>query len=223
MDTVHIVLILIIITLLYILSKPTIENLVAPYNVFTAPANQPLDEDQITSINNRFATLVALINNTSLSIVYKTVVSSAQDMVDIFTIVLNTLAPSKYTIVSVDGSGQLTLTGVTIQDTISKQTLKFSNVSFIVNTSNGTIVERVVVTPSAALSEAAIVRARDQLSPDTFFRIKNPLHLFYPFATSDDEMTLNLDNPVPFNAALFEMAINAESDLINGATYDTSV
>ena len=164
----------IIIVILYLYSnKNSLEEFV-PFNVFEAPSPDVVME------NDRIVDLIQIINGNPFAIAH-----DLTQQINTFENVLNNSGLGRFTIISVQTSTQFSLINIMIKDENQQTVFTIPRVDFIVSTINGDQVISKILVSDPRLEHP---KARDSLSQENMFRIKNPLHLFYPFATSDNDM-----------------------------------
>lgn len=155
-----------------------------PYNSFEAPPNT--DSNAWNAINTRYGQIVQIVNSQKYAMTY-----NMEQLLNTLEDVLNSSGIGKFKVVSVGKTTPFTLVDVIVTDGLSNQPITFDRVDFMVNSMNPFIIERVLLTPSESMLQQLQVQGQDNLSPDTTFRIKNPLGLFYPYATSFNEMAID--------------------------------
>ena len=134
------------------------------------------------TIYSKFGTLVSKINNTEYSMSYQ-----LDDILDTLTKILNSTGLGNFVIVSVGETKPFTLYNVTIQDTATLDITTFSRIDFITDSINPFKIQKIIVSPKSL--DTSTLQSQDSLQPG-FFQIQNPLHLFYPYKTSDDNMMI---------------------------------
>lgn len=174
-----------------------LENFV-PYNSFEVPTNLTGKEWQ--TLNDKFGTLVQLVNTTQFSVAFQ-----MEDMINAFATILNNMGVGKFTILSVGGSSPLTLTDVLVQDFNTLAVTRFKRVDFVVEAVNPFVIHKVIITPDPQFLASQNILPRDKLAP-SMFRIQNPLRLFYPYPTSDDDMRLTPTDKQLFATTMSEKA-----------------
>lgn len=165
-----------------------------PYNTYEAvsPDNKNLSQSDWQTLNNKFGRLVQLVNSTTFDTSYQT-----DNLIDILTTVLNSSGAGKYVILSVGDSKQFTLLNTLIQDVSTLAIVRFKQVDFIVEGVKPLKVNKVIITPDKEFKSSQKVLPVDKLKPD-FFQIQNPLHLFAPYKTSDDDMKITDSDKIVF-------------------------
>ena len=157
----------------------------APYNVHSPPKTDATDKSHVENVNDTYTKLVKLINDSTFDIPYK-----LDDFKTPFLDLLNTQGLGTFSILSVGQESSVSLINVLIQDNETYTVYRFPRVDFIVNSLNPFKIQRIVITPDLPDTTVRNLEPVDELRDDKTFRISNPLHLFYPYATSDNEMAL---------------------------------
>jgi hypothetical protein len=103
-----------------------------------------------------------------------------------FTTAINSLGLGVFTVLSVGETQQFTLLDVLVQDVKTMAVMYFKRVDFILESMNPFIVHKIIISPDERFF-LSHVTPTDTLSP-SLFRLQNPLHLFYPYRTSENEM-----------------------------------
>jgi hypothetical protein len=142
-----------------------------PYNSFEVP--DTIDPKTGMDLYSKFGTIVDTVNSSTFSISYQ-----LKNVIDSFANVLNGLGLGKFRIISVRDSKPFTLESVLIQDELTNKMHLFKRVDFIVDSLDPFKISQIIITPEP--------QGVDPLAPDVF-RINNPLHLFYPYKTSDND------------------------------------
>jgi hypothetical protein len=186
----------------------SISNFV-PYNAFEVPKKM----DQVTwqKLNDKFGQLVQLINTTPFQVAYQ-----LDNITDALTNIINNMGIGKFTILSIGNTDQFTLFDVVIQDIETMAVTRFSRVDFLVESMNPFQIRQVLITPDKQWLSSERVIPNDLLRPD-YYRIKNQLHLFSPYATSDDYMRLTTSDNIVFQQTMNEKA----NELMNMETKDS--
>lgn len=177
-----------------------VDNFV-PFNAFEVP--QYLKPQEWQMLNDKFGNLVQLTNTTNFSVATQT--GSIEELIKALDRIINSIGTGRFNILSIGSSLPLTLTDVVVQDVDTLAVTKFSRVDFVVESTNPYIIHKVIVTPDPQFVSSQKVVPQDALSPK-MFRIKNPLHLFYPYATSDDDMRLTAGDETLFRTTVEEKA-----------------
>jgi hypothetical protein len=149
-------------------------------------------------LNDKFGTLVNLVNTTTFSVAYQ-----LDNMIDALSTILNNVGVGKFDILSVGTSTPLTLSDVVIQDVNTLAVTRFKRVDFIVESLNPFIIQKLIITPDKQFIASQNVIARDPNAP-AIFRIQNALHLFNPYRTSDDDMNLTKADLALFESTILE-------------------
>jgi len=132
-----------------------------------------------TAISARFGRLVQSINASSYA-----QVAEPNKLVEAFQSMINTTEGTTFRILSVGRIDHITLYDVVIQDTATQQTTRFPRVDFVLSSMNPITIQKIIVTPSA---DARVVCGVSDLSPAQPLELRNQLHLFSPFRTSQDD------------------------------------
>ena len=169
-----------------------------PSNAFEVP--RKMDEETWQKLNDKFGQLVQLINTTPFEMAY-----NLEDMIGAFVLILNNMGVGKFNVLSVGKSDQFTLLDVVVQDVDTMAVTRFSRVDFVVESMNPFKLRQVLITPDKQWVSSQNVTPTDFLRPD-HFRIKNPLHLFNPYETSDDDMRLTPSDGFLFKQTMTEKA-----------------
>jgi hypothetical protein len=181
-----------------IFERNNLEDFV-PYNSFEIPKS--LQPKEWQTLHDKFGTLIQLINATEFSVAFQ-----MNDMITAFKAILNSMGTGKYELLSVEDSTPLSLTNVMIQDVETLAVMKFSRVDFIVETTNPFVINKVIVTPDQEFNSSQKILPKEPLSPQKF-RIRNPLHLFHPYYTSDEDMKMT-----PGDKLLFDTTVREKSN-----------
>lgn len=174
-------------------------DMFVPSNSFEVPQTIKAKDWQV--LNDKFGTLVQLVNTTTFDVAYK-----LDDMVDALNIVLNNSGVGKFNILSVGESQQFTLLNVVVQDVATLAVTKFKRVDFIVESQNPYKIQKVIITPEKEFLSSQNVVPTDKMKPD-MFRYMNPLHLPYPYRSSDNEMMVTEDDKVMFEKNMTDKAV----------------
>jgi len=173
-----------------------------PSNSFEVPTT--LSPQDWQKLNDKFGTLIQIVNTTTFSVSYQ-----LDNMLAALVTILNNVGVGKFEVLSVGFSTPLTLEDVVIQDVNTLAVTRFKRVDFIVESLNPFIIQRVVITPDKQFIASQNVIPNEPLKPE-FFRINNPLHLFNPYKTSDDDMRLTSADVVLFQKTAAEKAKEME-------------
>jgi hypothetical protein len=178
---------LLILILLYLLFScyTPIESLV-PFNSYEAPNNSPTIWNQS---RDKFGTLIQTINSTNYAVSY-----NINNQIDALKKVLNSQNIGKFNILSIQDTKPYTLFNVIIQDVDTFAVIRFARVDYMIDSVNPFIIKNIKVTLDNTFTSNQFVQGLDSLQNDTVFRIKNPLHLFAPYDTSDNENIVSTDD-----------------------------
>ena len=171
-----------------------------PSNSFEIPNS--LTTKEFAQINDKFGTLIQSVNRTTFDLGY-----SLDNILSTFAYILNTMGVGKFTVLSVGETQQFTLLDVVVQDVNTFAITKLKRVDFIVESLNPFKIHKVIITPDSKFIVSQKVAPIDPLKQE-LFRIQNPLHLFYPYKSSDNEMILTSDDKKLFQE------ITKEKDVI---------
>ncbi len=155
-----------------------------PFNATEAP--DPLLPNQWKSVNDRFGTLLQSVNTTSFALSYR-----MHDMLSALASVLESVAPAKYTVLSVGQQDYFALHDVLIQEVDTLAMAKLARVDFVLQSMNPFLIQKVVFTLDPTYSNSQDIKPVDEMSQHQPFQIRNPLHLFYPYNTSDNSMAIS--------------------------------
>lgn len=167
-----------------------------PSNSFEAPGN--ISTQQWQKLNDKFAQLIQIVNTTNYSVSYQ-----LDNMVSVFTAILNSTGLGRFTVISVGESKPFSLFNVIIQDIETLAMVKFSRVDLIPGSMQPYIIEKIIITPDPSFLSSERVVPQDKLR-EQLFQIDNPLHLFYPYKTSDNEMVITASDRDVFGQTLSE-------------------
>jgi hypothetical protein len=183
----RIIMLLLILILLYLLFScyTPIESLV-PFNSYEAPNNSPTIWNQS---RDKFGTLIQTINSTNYAVSY-----NINNQIDALKKVLNSQNIGKFNILSIQDTKPYTLFNVIIQDVDTFAVIRFARVDYMIDSVNPFIIKNIKVTLDNTFTSNQFVQGLDSLQNDTVFRIKNPLHLFAPYDTSDNENIVSTDD-----------------------------
>jgi hypothetical protein len=149
-------------------------------------------EKDLIEIKNQFDTLIKTINGTHYQVSYE-----MENIVKSFETILNNSSDKKngsYKILSIDDSKSFTLYGVVLQEIESFFVTRFERVDFIVDSMNPFLIKNVIIELDKNFVSSEFVLPQDDLRDESMFRIKNQLHLFAPYETSDNEMIKTSDD-----------------------------
>lgn len=199
LDRSTVILVFLAVGLYYLFQVNRPEHFV-PYNAYRAPVIDPTDGDEWPSANDRFEQLTSFINRQTFNLKY-----NSQSLQTTLSEVLQTSGLGPHTILSVEETLPFTLKGVIVLDHLTNVPVKFTRVDFMLDSLNPYIVNSVQLTKDTAFTTSQI-KPVDGLSPDTHFRLMNPLRLFYPYATSDNENAIDMDDVKAHNLVVQEHA-----------------
>ncbi len=154
-----------------------------PFNATEAP--DVLNPNQWKSVNDRFGTLLQSVNSSTFALSYR-----MHDMLSALSSVLEAVAPGKYTIISVGDQQYFALRDVLIQEVETLAMVKFASVDFVLQSMNPFLIQKVVLTLDKRYSNSQDVKPMGESIGHEPFRLRNPLHLFYPYNTSDNTMVI---------------------------------
>lgn len=174
-----------------------------PFNAFEAPTT--LTASQWQQLNDKFSRLVQAVNTTSYQVSYQ-----LENILDALQNILNSSGQGKFYVLSVEESKQFTLINVIIQDLETMAVMKFSRIDFLVDSIDPYKIQKVILTPDKTFLSSQNVNAKDALQPQ-MFRIQNPLNLFYPYRTSQNEMIITNDDTKEFEKLLKEKSVSLEN------------
>ena len=183
--------------LVYGIVRTKREHFVA-YNSFETPTITEKDAQNWDTLNDRFGTLLQMINGQTYAMSYQ-----MDNLIQTFSDMLNASGLGKFKVLSIGSSKPFTLLDVVVLDVTTRQPIHFDRVDFITNSLNPFLIQKVITSPSM-LNTAP--KAIDELRPDSVFRIKNELGLFYPYPTSFNEMATSQDIIDTFQQVLAEKA-----------------
>jgi hypothetical protein len=110
--------------------------------------------------------------------------------IDTFLDMLNSSNVGKFVILSVGENTQFTFKDVLVQDVETLAVVKFSRVDLVVDPMNPFEFKKVIITPDKQFVSSQNVQGSEEKN-NAFFEIKNPLHLFYPYETTDNDMYIS--------------------------------
>ena len=174
-----------------------------PSNAFEVPTNLKQKDWQV--LNEKFGQLMQAVNTTTFNVSYQ-----LDSIIDAFLTIINSVGAGKFTILSVGESQQFTLKNVLIQDIESLAVVRFKRVDFIVESMNPFKIQKVIITPDQQYTSSQNVVPTDPQKPN-FFRIQNPLHLFSPYRTSDNEMLITKDDADRFQKEIVDKAVTLKT------------
>ena len=154
-----------------------------PFNATQAP--DTLRPNQWKSIRERFGSLIQTVNGRTFAISYQ-----IEDMLSALRAVLNAVAPGKYAILSVGEHQHFALRDVLIQEVETLAMIRFSSIDFVLESMNPFIIQKVVLTLDSSFDNTQDVQPVQSGRDQEFFTLRNPLHLFYPYNTSDNTMVI---------------------------------
>jgi hypothetical protein len=157
-------------------------------NSFTVDETTNIHSKSWTEIQQFFSSLVTSLNNSQYYVRYY-----VNDFITPLKTILNMFG--NYTIISIGMEKPYILTDVIIQRNDDSMALtKFSRVTFIKDVVNPFYIQKINVIHDNNFVSSQNVQSIDTLSSDNLFRLKNPLNLFYPYSSSDDEMIVTNDD-----------------------------
>ena len=155
-----------------------------PFNA--TEAVDELKPDQWRGVKAKFGTLIQTVNTTTFAVGYR-----MGDMVRALETVLNAVAKDQYSIVSVGSQEHFTLRDVILQENATLATVKLARVDFVLESMNPFQIQKVILSKDETYDNSQNIAPVDALNGDTLlFEIQNPLHLFYPYQTSDNQMVI---------------------------------
>jgi hypothetical protein len=161
-------------------------------NTYNPPKHEGKSEKDLNEIKNQFNTLIKTINDTHYQASYE-----MENIVNAFEKILNQdigNGKGSYKILSIDDSKSFTLYGVVVQEIESFFVSRFERVDFIVDSMNPFLIKNVIIELDQDFVSSQFVLPQDDLRDESMFRIKNKLHLFAPYKTSDNEMVKTSDD-----------------------------
>lgn len=158
------------------------ETFVVAHNTHSVPRTESSAQKTFQESRQQFGRLVQLVNSTNYKVTY-----NMENILGAFEAVLNKQDISKYHILSIGDTKPFTLYDVIIQDVQSLATIRFKRVDFMVDSLNPFVIKNVIIHVDPDYTTTQNLMATQELQPDTQFRIKNPLNLFAPYDTTDNE------------------------------------
>lgn len=181
-DAWQIVMLAIVAFIVYKIVRCKRENFV-PYNAFEAPATSTLDVNTSELAHAKFGTLVQTINGTQFALSFE-----LESLSVAFETALNQVSLGRYKVLSIGQTLPFSFLNVQVLDKELGEVFQFKRVDFIVSSLSPFVIDKIIVSP---VDSEGTVKGVDELSEDSTFRIKNPMGLFYPYATSYDETVLS--------------------------------
>jgi hypothetical protein len=175
------VIVLLLTIQMFIGSRQIYEKFV-PFNSFFIPDK---DDLSFSKTQLKFKDLTSLVNTGVYSIPY----DLTGDLVPILESILNSFNLGKFHVISVETKKAFVLFSVVVQDIETFALTSFSRVDFQVDSLNPFLLKKVYITPNDTPQFTQFVTPLTPL--DSQFRIKNQLHLFAPYDTSDNEKILS--------------------------------
>ena len=177
----YFILILFLAYFTYFCCEHVFKEAFVPINVYELPDNikDPVEQYDL------FGTLVGNVNESEFAISY-----SLQTLIEDITKLLNSTGIGTFRIISVDNVQYFTMTGVTIQNLETLSTEKFARLDILPNPDDPTKIHKLLLTPNRLIptsDDAHNIVPYDE-NKDSVFRIKNSLHLFAPYRTSDNDV-----------------------------------
>lgn len=145
-----------------------------------------LTSEEWVKVGSLFKNVVQIVNGTNYDIS-----GNMRDTVGKFLQVINSTGLGKFIISSVGTSSPFTLYNVLVQETTSGQQTLLKRVDFVLDPLDLTRIGKIILTPDLVAVEEGI-SSFPQEQQDKQFKIENPLFLFYPYSTSDNDMTVTL-------------------------------
>lgn len=175
-------LILLLVVVMYLLRRQEQISTFVPYNVTEAPDSLQLGQGK--SVHQRFGELIQLVNTSSFALSYR-----LNDMIAALRLILESVAPGKYTILSVGEHQHFALKNVVLQENATLATVKLASVDFALESMNPFRIQKVILMLDSSYNDSRDVKPNEGDRPG-YFQISNPLHLFYPYHTSDNAMAI---------------------------------
>lgn len=172
-----------------------------PYNAFEAPDPDKMKGKDWQILNEKFGRLIQLVNASTFDVAYQ-----LDDQANAFKDILNNMGVGTFNVISIGATEPFTLREVLVQDVNSLAVTKFSRVDFIVESMNPFKIQKMIITPDKQFVSSSNVRPTESLKPDHMFRMQNPLGLFYPYRSSDNEMIITPDDSKMFDKLIAEKA-----------------
>lgn len=142
------------------------------------------DEKEDKSVPERFEKLVNVINQTTFDLPLK----MGGDLGELFSKIITLDLVSSvghFYVVNIGQVQSFSIFDVLLQDVATLSFANFTRVDFIVDSIDPNIIKNVLITPDTTFSSSSFVVPG--VATESVFQIKNPLHLFAPYSTSDNE------------------------------------
>lgn len=149
-----------------------------PYNSYSVEK----EGNDWTNAQEKFVQLIQIVNSNTYNERY-----NLDDNIDTFEKILNDAGVGNFKILSTQLNTPFNLVGVLVQNVDTFSLKQFSQVSLIVDKLDPFVIKKVKIVVEPSFESSSFVKGLDQLQPDSQFRIKNPLNLFAPYDTSDNE------------------------------------
>lgn len=160
--------------------------------------------------------LVAAVNGTDYAISYH-----MEDLKGALETMINTAVKGmgEFKVMTIGETQPFTLTDVLLRDSGGSH-VRLKRVDFVVSSVRPFVIQKAILVPDTAYStEKAASEGLVGVPPhDNRFLIKNPLHLFYPYETSDNEMAISLSDQDAFNAVVSEKALLSKGQVTGETT-----
>jgi len=138
-----------------------------------------LTSEEWSSISSLFQNMVQIVNGSNYSIS-----NDLQELISKFTEVLNSTGLGRFSVVSIGTTSPFTMKDVLIRETTTGQQVKLERVDFVLDSKDLTKIGKIILTPT--LNSTSLIGTYSK--QDSQFKLENPLYLFYPYATSDNDM-----------------------------------
>ncbi len=167
-----------------------------PYNAFGDPPLETMKEKDVKDLGDKFTNLIASANGTQFAISYH--MDSLKEALET---ILNSLGFGRFKVISIGDTSPFTMNNVIIQNTSNLSIAKLERVDFIVTSSVPMVINKVIISPDKAFNDFRLPKgyAKDESEMGNIFQIKNPLHLFYPYKTSHNDMAITASEQKEFN------------------------
>lgn len=189
----YLLLILVLVIVVYYCAeiRQGLEHFVA-YNDSEPPKG--LSAADWAGIHDNFGTLIQAVNRTPHAFAY-----NVEDLREVLAYAINATKLGTYVILSIGNVYNYSMSNVLIQDVVTQAITKFNRVDFIVDTLLPRKVRKIIITPETTFRSTRNVEKDDPLVDAQYFKLKNQLHLFYPYNTSDNDMYITADDQVLFD------------------------
>lgn len=176
---------MIAIILLFVITYMLLNSIcLEPFAAINENEVSNLTSEEWIKVGALFENVVQVVNGTNYDISV-----NMRDTIAKLLQVLNASGLGTFIISSVGNSSPFTLYDVLVQETKSGQQTLLKRVDFVLDPLDVSRIGKVILTPDLVpVNPDQKIEGSPQSEEDKQFKIENPLFLFYPYATSDNDM-----------------------------------